>query len=365
MPFGFMDWESLGDFSQKAFNKLNFDKLTQAPEYPMLDTFNQHVAQMPTFEQYAPSKLRRAAGAIGGFATGYRQGAGAGFDVADKIVRAPYNNALQDWQRKGQNLAQAANTEVASGRVENARNSALMKYYNDQERNRISSDKNDITNRFNQGKLAIDQQKADTLNEQIRQKGLERNYIALPPTTDGRVVLVDKRSGNRIDVGEEGEFFGPAQVADAAWERAKLASNTQFGVARMNNDTRIQTTGMNNENDLTVAGINQENSNYRAELGANTPSKSVVTDDRKLQEFVNQPENFQYVNKFIVQSTDTYGQPTGKVVIDFNKQNEPGFQQMLAKFQEFKKPKVTAPRPRPTTSTPKLTPGGRYKVVNP
>ena len=373
MPFGFMDWNSLGDTATKMYNRLNPIQEPQSPvfdfnyETPALDAYQKHVSALPDYNNYKPSALRRIAGALGGFSTGWTRGPSAGFDVAQKIVRAPYDNALEQWQRQGQGLASAAQAEASSGRNEANRQSALMKYYGTLNTNQT---RDNIANNNNATKEKIADQRNDYLMAQLAQNGLDQDFGNPVVNSSGQVVVVSKKTGKPVTIGTAGEFFGPKQVADEAWRRAKLAADTQVTTTGMRTSSAESIAAANNANDLEVAGVNQAGATQRTQMTLDAPSKQVIGDDKKIQSFVIM--NPEFVNEQIVKpQTDSYGKPTGKYYIDFDvaRQKPDVYSKFQAKFGEFgtqrrvaPPAKFTAPAaPKPTTATPNL----KYRKVNP
>lgn len=368
-----MDWNSLGDTATKMYNRLNPIQEPQSPvfdfnyETPALDAYQKHVSALPDYNNYKPSALRRIAGALGGFSTGWTKGPSAGFDVAEKIVQAPYNNALTQWQRQGQGLASAAQAEAASGKNEANRQSALMKYYGTLNTN---NNRREMNTENNNTKQTIAAQKTNILAEQLRQAGLDKELSAPIIDSDGQAFAYSKKTGELIQLGPENNFFGDAQKAAAAMERVKAQVQGSLGVANINAGSRAQVANINAANDLEVAGVNQAGATQRTQMTLDAPSKQVIGDDKKIQSFVIM--NPEFVNEQIVKpQTDSYGKPTGKYYIDFDvaRQKPDVYSKFQAKFGEFgTQRRVTPPArftapaaPKPTTTTPNL----KYRKVNP
>lgn len=70
-------------------------------ENPYLEQYSQHLGTMPSREQYQPSKWRRLGAILAGTAT---LDPGRAFELSQRVVEAPYSNALEDWSNKGKAL---------------------------------------------------------------------------------------------------------------------------------------------------------------------------------------------------------------------------------------------------------------------
>lgn len=71
------------------------------PENQYLDQYAQHIQNMPRQEDYKAGKLRTILGIIGGTLT-------RNPDLTDAIVHGKYNNAMNEWNRQGQDLKNVA-----------------------------------------------------------------------------------------------------------------------------------------------------------------------------------------------------------------------------------------------------------------
>ena len=87
-----------------------------------MQAFKAHIKGMPTEADYGGGWAGKLGAAMVGGATGWQQGAGAGYEAARAVRRRPYQEALQDWQTRGGGLAQLADIETkeAQARADHA-----------------------------------------------------------------------------------------------------------------------------------------------------------------------------------------------------------------------------------------------------
>jgi len=79
---------------------------------PALDEYADHIRGMPKQEDYAPSIWRKLLAGTSGVLTGYQSGNPLlAYDAANRIARAPYRNAMEEWQGKEDALKSSAQLE--------------------------------------------------------------------------------------------------------------------------------------------------------------------------------------------------------------------------------------------------------------
>ena len=87
---------------------------------PGLDRYRALVSNVPKMEDYQPSKWRRAGAMIAGGLAGFGPGnAERGYNIGQKIVNQPYENALSQFSLEEQGLRQAATREVEDVKAQN------------------------------------------------------------------------------------------------------------------------------------------------------------------------------------------------------------------------------------------------------
>lgn len=77
---------------------------------PGFDTYLQHIKSMPQEGDFEASTGRKIAAALVGLSAGLKN-PGAGYQMAEQIMRSPYTRALSDWQSKGQELGSLTTEE--------------------------------------------------------------------------------------------------------------------------------------------------------------------------------------------------------------------------------------------------------------
>ena len=78
-----------------------------------MEKFYSHVQNTPRPEDYGPGILGRITAGLAGASSGYFGGAGQGIGVAQKVLRRPYEQAVEQYELKGQGLKAAADIEQA------------------------------------------------------------------------------------------------------------------------------------------------------------------------------------------------------------------------------------------------------------
>lgn len=84
--------------------------LDQAPR-PRMDQFTQHLENLPTREQYKPTKMGRLEAALVGFGTGFAEGPTRGYVLAKATLEDPYRQAREEWGDKIAPMQHAAELE--------------------------------------------------------------------------------------------------------------------------------------------------------------------------------------------------------------------------------------------------------------
>jgi len=78
---------------------------------PSITAYKQHLNTMPNREDYRPNVGNRFLTGLVGAAEGIQRGAGAGVAAGQSFMDRPYNEALMDYQNKGNRLGQLAELE--------------------------------------------------------------------------------------------------------------------------------------------------------------------------------------------------------------------------------------------------------------
>ena len=78
---------------------------------PSITAYKQHLNTMPNREDYKPNIGNRVLTGLVGAAEGIQRGAGAGVAAGQAFMDRPYNEALMDYQNKGNRLGQLAELE--------------------------------------------------------------------------------------------------------------------------------------------------------------------------------------------------------------------------------------------------------------
>lgn len=94
---------------ERTRQPMNLDEATT----PSLDSYRQLLSAPPTYDQYKPSKWRRAAAAFVGAGEGLTHGGAQGAASARQIVDAPYTSALNDYNNRVTYAGHLADVEGA------------------------------------------------------------------------------------------------------------------------------------------------------------------------------------------------------------------------------------------------------------
>jgi len=78
-----------------------------------MEKFYSHVQNVPRQEDYGPGILGRITAGLAGVSSGWQQGAGAGIKTSQAVLRRPYEQAVEEYEMKGQGLKAAADIEQA------------------------------------------------------------------------------------------------------------------------------------------------------------------------------------------------------------------------------------------------------------
>jgi hypothetical protein len=89
-----------------------YKSMMNLPEGAAQAQYRQFLSQnLPTKEQYKPSKISRVGAILSGISEGLTKGAGAGYATAQGILDQPYREALSNYQLQSQRLGTAAKLE--------------------------------------------------------------------------------------------------------------------------------------------------------------------------------------------------------------------------------------------------------------
>lgn len=232
---------------------------------PALNQFRSYLSSIPSEANYRPSGLRRVGAAIAGFGSGMTGGADRGFQTAENITRAPYQNALTDWSIRGKGLQDAATLENKNQGVENSawRNYATAlnaqgklaqgdervrqgdeRIGNVTEANRIKKQQADTNKQFVEAKIS---EMGQGNWKVVYDKKGTPDHVVNSKTGTAKALVDDK--GNPLDVS------GPPEQFAAALDRALKVANIQAETSRANNKDTIA--GANERNDATIKGANE------------------------------------------------------------------------------------------------------------
>lgn len=147
-----------------------------------MEKFYRHAQNVPQIQDYGPGIGGRITAALAGVSTGWQQGAGAGVGVAQKILRRPYETALEEYDLKGQGLK-------ASADIEQARDAKRVAYL--KELREFDKDEYDRLYKDAQAQNARITAEARTTQAETAAK--------LATLTEARDAAVDKREINRLN----------------------------------------------------------------------------------------------------------------------------------------------------------------------
>lgn len=139
---------------------------------PNLDEYNRYIGMMPQREN--PNIWTKLAAAAGGISDAYFNGPGSGYQTAVGIRDYPYQRKLSDWQEGVTPRLDAAKLESLNLGRENA------------------AERNQITDRYNQGRVEIGKMNAETARLKLGQG----NWQWAGVTDSGNPILIDRVSGN-------------------------------------------------------------------------------------------------------------------------------------------------------------------------
>lgn len=177
----------------------------EMPDYetPAFDAYREYLGQIPSPADYQPSGLRRFIGGLAGAAEGWQKGPVAGYSTAEKIVRRPYDIALEDWSGRGAGLKEAANIEQAGLRSEIANLKNYMNAANQVERLRSEEYRKDAQ---------------ISAWDRLTKAKYGPNWTVVGATENG-FIRMDTRTGEKVAESVE-KFYGPAQKDRASLQKA-------------------------------------------------------------------------------------------------------------------------------------------------
>jgi len=188
--------------------------------------YREHIGKMPTMEEYAPSKTRRFGGALAAAAASFndpRQGA----IIGEKIIDAPYRNALESWQMKGAGLKEQADIEQddVKGQIE------YIKMIRDQQKNQRDYD-------LNVRKVDIDEEQATTnrLYREAQIENMQQQGWVKDVDAQGNTVMINPRTNEQKNFGpsiEGRKVANTERGTDIAGFNAQT-SRGQLGVSQGN-----------------------------------------------------------------------------------------------------------------------------------
>jgi len=253
--------------SQSFYDKLR--SFNDPANRPARTAYEQAVQDSPQGQDYAPSKWRRLAAALGGAAGGFAAGPAQGLGVAENINTAPYRTALDSYEQRISGLGEAANLEASDidserqnfiaateyGNTLSNRNferaykgreldvkeeEAWNKYQADladiqvkiaqannaAERNRLIGVGHEITQNYNNARIGVDRTNAQT-NQYNAQTQRGQLGVGQKNAESGRITAeAAKTRANKYRPPQSRPILEP----DAAWDLAleQLYSDPQF-----------------------------------------------------------------------------------------------------------------------------------------
>lgn len=109
----------------------DYDKL-YGETGPATRRYQQHLAQAPDMQDYAPSKWRRFGAIISGIGAGLS--GGNGYETARNVIMDPYKTAYENWMGRGQGAKEAATLEEAAANRKATIYQKILSDYMDQQR---------------------------------------------------------------------------------------------------------------------------------------------------------------------------------------------------------------------------------------
>ena len=147
-----------------------------------MNKFYEHVQNVPQREDYQPGIFGKIVAGLAGTSAGWQGGAGAGIKTAQSVIRRPYEQAVEEYEMKGQGLKQAADIEQARDAKRVAYLESLRKFDKDAYDRELANTKVNLEAK----RTAATQQQAETA-------------AALAKLTEARDKAVDDRERKRID----------------------------------------------------------------------------------------------------------------------------------------------------------------------
>lgn len=101
---------SMGPPTPRGVQPRMIPPTTRSYNRPGFDTYLEHIRSMPREEEYEPGLGRKIAAGLIGFSAGLKDPA-AGYAASEKIIRSPYERALNEWKMKSTELGTLAEEE--------------------------------------------------------------------------------------------------------------------------------------------------------------------------------------------------------------------------------------------------------------
>ncbi len=200
----------------------------QEPESPMSDLFVKFLSESPRSEDYQPGKMRRLSAALSGFGAGMRD-PNAGIDVSEKILRQPYDRAVEDYNSRGSIINKMAELEAAGHK----NSLEYRKLYNEFLDKQADNTREDEKVGIDKGRLKVEEDRLK-FDEGKNTKEMEFKYDELltkgwRETYDdqGNLIMVNPQNNAKTNFGKT---FKAREMAvddmNAATNRTNAAANT-------------------------------------------------------------------------------------------------------------------------------------------
>lgn len=210
---------------------------------PAMSAYSKYLQQPPPGgQEFKPSKMRRLGAILAGIPIGLDKGAAAGFQASSSIANQPYEQGMQRYAMKGEQLQKAAGLENEMGKQQ----LATVKLIQDMKAKQADDDRQDM--------LADSLIKSRSVNmakaiSDIQNAGL---HYQMDQTTG--VLNIIRADGSMTPVGK----FNPStgEKTQSNREEEQFKSNLTEGRQKRN---AILQSGLQQTNAVSMEGMRQQN----------------------------------------------------------------------------------------------------------
>lgn len=194
---------------------------------PATKAYREHVGNVPLRENFAPSKWRRLAAALGAGAIAYEDPR-AGIVAAEEFKNRPYNQAVESYKLKGDVLGEQAD-------IEQAESNAKLRALQQARALGLKYDEFELKRRETEAKMRNDQTTAEAAMMRARAYAEAQGKPNWVPQLqqDGSVIMINPKNPKEF-MKVPGQSVAAGQLGVARTNAATAAGNLRESVRRTN-----------------------------------------------------------------------------------------------------------------------------------